>query len=67
MHDAESLEGFAQEIAALNNISLDLVRSYAVQIGDTPNMVSADSDLVIVRDDRGRELARVHLPIDDGS
>jgi hypothetical protein len=65
MLSQESFDALAQQIAAANNISLGLASGYAARVGDTPELVSpANSDLVVVRDDGGQEIARIHLPQD---
>lgn len=66
--DEASFAEFAREIAIANpELSPATAADYAARIGDTPELVSADSDLVIVRDDSGAEIARIHLPADDNA
>jgi hypothetical protein len=62
--DQESFDAFARDIAAANKISFEKASEYLALIGDTPEPVSPDSDLVIVRDSGGREIARITLPED---
>jgi hypothetical protein len=61
--DQESFEAAARALAAANNISFDLASEYLSLIGDTPEM--DENGLTIVRDDSGREIARVVFPPED--
>ena len=65
MLDEAGVKAHAKRIAALNNISEELAEKYLWYIGDTPELVSADSDLVIVYDDNDVEIARIKLPMDE--
>ncbi len=66
MFDEEGFAEFARAIAQANSIPLELASEYAALIGDTPELVEAGSDLVVVRDETGREIARVIMPFDCG-
>jgi hypothetical protein len=64
--DQESFDETARDIAAANQITFELASEYLALIGDTPELVSPESDLVIVRDG-AREIARIKFPSDDVS
>jgi hypothetical protein len=58
----QGLEEMARDIAQINGINLQLANEYAALIGDTPELDDLGSERVIVRDESGREIARVILP-----
>jgi hypothetical protein len=57
----KAFDALARKIATLNTISETTAQAYLAQIGDTPEL-APDSDLVIVRDDNGAEIARIKFP-----
>lgn len=59
-HDADFTEA-AKEVTELNGISFEIALDYLWQIGDTPETVE-DGTLTIVRDNDGREIARIRIP-----
>jgi hypothetical protein len=63
--DERAFDELAKEIAALNAISEETAQDYVARIGDTPELLSPDSDLVIVRDDNGAEIARIIFPTNE--
>ena len=63
MLSEDGFHALARDIARLNNIPLKLALEYTVHIGDTPEL--DENDLVIVRNEQGKEIARVILPFDD--
>ena len=59
--DEESFSAFIRHIAKRNRISLELAGQYAIAIGDTPELVEGEKDLVVVRDAAGNVIARVRI------
>lgn len=58
----KGLEEMTRDIAAANNLPLEIAGEYALYIGDTPEI--ADDGRAIVRDESGVELARIVLPME---
>ena len=49
-----------EALAARNGISVELAGGYMAYIGDTPEL--CEDGRIVVRDDNGVEIARVHMP-----
>ena len=57
MFSPDAFEAAIRELARLNHLDLETAGDYMVRIGDTPEL--AADGRIIVRDDTGKEIARV--------
>ncbi|CAN5351982.1 hypothetical protein BH09VER1_BH09VER1_28420 [soil metagenome] len=63
METEEEFLAGAEELARLNNLTIDRAQELLSFIGDTPELDAAG--LVVVRDDQDREIARVVWPSEE--